>query len=170
MNLTFEKMGHKYFLDDKPLTGVTSVLSVIAKPSLIQWAANEAVNYIEKILSETIAGKEIDWASVLQEARVAHRRKKEEAGMKGTGVHLLIEEMIKGVIGVDEYEFRESANPQIRHFIEWCVKNKVKFLASEKIVYSESLWLAGTLDFICEIDGKKYICYLKTNSGIFFPE
>ena len=45
-----------------------------------------------------------------------------------------------------------------------------KFLASEKQVYSQTHFLAGTLDFICEIDGKKYLGDIKTSSGIYGRE
>ena len=49
--LKFNEEKHLYTLDDKPVTGVTTILKTIAKPQLIQWAANEAVNYI-KLKSE----------------------------------------------------------------------------------------------------------------------
>ena len=39
----FDEKEHAYFLNGKPMLGCTSVLGVIAKPALIQWAANEAV-------------------------------------------------------------------------------------------------------------------------------
>ena len=37
---TFDAKKHVHTLDGKNLTGVTTVLSVIAKPALIQWAAD----------------------------------------------------------------------------------------------------------------------------------
>ena len=40
----------------------------------------------------------------------------------------------------------------------------------KKQVYSQTHFLAGTLDFICEIDGKKYLGDIKTSSGIYGRE
>jgi hypothetical protein len=150
-------------LDDKPLTGVTTILSVIAKPALIQWAANMAIDYVLK------HGLEKE-----KEARLAHRKKKEEAGQKGTDIHALIEAEVKNAIKNTNGYFIEKwkeqyDSPQILHFIDWAIKEKVKFLASEKRVYSEKYWYAGTFDFLCEIKGKIYLGDTKTSSGIW-PE
>ena len=47
-------------------------------------------------------------------------------------------------------------------------KNKVKFLESEKVMYDADRFIAGTADFTCEIDGKKYVGDLKTGSGVYY--
>ena len=60
-----------------------------------------------------------------------------------------------------------SGEKQVQHFINWALANKVKFLESEKVVYDKDLFLAGTADFVCEIDGKRYIGDIKTSSGIY---
>ena len=159
--LTFEKKGHKYLLDGKPLTGVTSVLQAIAKPALIQWSADMAVKYVrEKTEGLEAIGKQ-QLEEILEEARLAHRRKKEEAGSKGTDVHEIIEENIKATISDPTGSYMIYGNEQVRKFFDWVIENKVKFLASEQQVYSETHWLAGTYDFLCEINGKKYVGDIK---------
>ena len=179
----YQEKGHKYFLDGKPMTGVTTILGVIAKPALIQWAANMAVDYIAEHIGDVLTfpiDKE-KTEKFLKEARTAHAKKKTDAGKKGTDVHKEIENIItwaltgNGVIPKEyvistNYEIEDVAKGQIQKFLDWAVGNKVKFLASEKKVYSEKLWYAGTLDFLCEIDGKKYIGDLKTSSGIYGRE
>src|SRR3990167_1580215 len=85
----FDEKKHLYTLDGKPLTGVTSVLNVIAKPALIQWSANMACDYIRDNYSVGCAME-----SLLQEARTAHRKKKEGAADIGTRVHKYLEEWI----------------------------------------------------------------------------
>ena len=161
--LTYEKKGHKYLLDGPPLTGVTSVLKVIAKPALIQWAANQAVDYVRGKTKglEAIGIQQLE--EILEEAKIAHRRKKEEAGSKGTDVHSEIE----GYIKTENWNptGNESTDKAVMLFITWAGMNKVKFLASEKQVYSQTHFLAGTLDFICEIDGKKYLGDIKTTGA-----
>ena len=173
----FSEKGHVHEIlvdgEWKALTGVTTVLSVLAKPALIQWSANMAVSYIQEALS-----KLNNWEykeklpSILEEAKTAHRRKKEEAGQAGTDIHSEVEKLVVGVIGawggiVDPDS--KSELPQVQHFIDWAIKNKVTFKESEKHVFSEKLWLGGILDLIVEMDGELWIADIKTGSGIY-PE
>ena len=191
---TFNKEKHVHALDGKPLTGVTTILSVIAKPMLIQWAANMACDYISNYVAEKWsnsyeAGSDTYLAEllpVLKEARTAHRKKKEAAGDWGTDVHSFVEQAIKksmAVSGEFLYENFNDANSDefhtqgvnekiqevFNHFCNWANQNKVKFLASEKNVWSEKMWVGGICDIICEIDGKRYVGDIKTSSGIY-PE
>ena len=86
----FDARKHAHTLNGKPLMGVTTVLSVISKPALIQWSANMACDYVKDNLTDIT-----QLENVLLEARTAHRKKKETAGDWGTGVHKAIEEWIK---------------------------------------------------------------------------
>lgn len=173
----FDPVEHMYTLDDKPLHGVTSILRVIAKPALIQWSADEVVRYIESHWSDVDAegkGFREYLEPMLKEARVAHRKKKEDAGEKGHDVHSKVEELVKKAIAEYEGYFYDwmltpSYGDQVNRFIKWAYENKVKFLESEKRIYSEESWYAGTLDLILVIDGKKYIADVKTSSAIY-PE
>lgn len=171
----FVENGHQYYFDGQPMTGVTSVLKVIAKPALIQWAANMADEYIRANVAYAIPGEDGGyWAikpNIIEEARTAHRRKKEDAGIKGTDVHSNVEGFIQdGIDNNKGFIFGQSDNEQVKKFINWANANKVKFLSTEKRVYSQTYWLAGTYDFLCEINGNKYVGDLKTSSGIYGRE
>lgn len=169
---SFQEKGHKYFLDGKAMTGVTTILGVIAKPMLIQWAANEAVKYIRENANivDVEAGFDLEvWEDLLKAASVAHRKKKEAAGDKGKDVHAQIEVLIKSSLDTGTPISGTSDNEQVQHFIDWAVSNKVKFLVSEEKVFSRKLWVAGTIDFVCEIDGEVWIGDIKTSSAIY-PE
>lgn len=182
MNFEFDPIKHRYTLDGKPLTGVTTILGVIAKNALIQWSADETAKFLgwfnEKYDDGTGQAKlakrfaelkkltPIAFYGTLTEARSAHRKKKEKAGEAGTNVHLQIEHYIKG-------QPFDTMTPQVKgmveKFVKWAVENKVKFLESEKRLYSRKFWYAGTMDFVAEIDGKVWIGDVKTASGIY-PE
>lgn len=177
---TFDPIRHIYYLNDQPVTGVTTILGVIAKPALIPWAANMAVDYLSpkalapfyKIEGDALV-VDLDGLDALRtEARSAHRKKKEDAAQKGTDVHALIETIIKDAIatnlGYVQEENDLNDNPQVKKFTEWATQNKVKFLESEKKLYSETLFIAGTTDFTCEIGGRRYVGDLKTSSGIYY--
>ena len=160
----------------KALTGCTTVLSVLAKPALIQWSANEAVKYaiehaVDKGVEDGIPYYYIN-ADTLEEAKTAHRKKKEKAGEAGTDVHNEVQKLVMGQIERNNGMFSGNEvheNPQVQHFINWAVQNKVKFLETEKGVYSRSYFIGGILDLIVEMDGELWIADIKTGSGIY-PE
>ena len=162
----YKEKGHKYFLDGKPMTGVTTILGVIAKPALIQWAANMAVDYaienaIDKGTQDEVPYYTIN-ADTLKQARTAHAKKKTDAGKKGTDVHALCEDWIKtGALP-------EEPNEQFANFTEWLKTENIKVLESEKRMYHPDLFIAGTCDLVFEKDGKRYVGDIKTSSGIYY--
>ncbi len=162
MAYKFNKEKHIHELDGKPLMGVTTVLSVISKPMLIQWAANMAVEYCEQNLGRLQDVKE--WVDVFKEARVAHRKKKESAGDWGTNVHGAIENWIKNKM---EPMLEETQQKAFYQFRKWATDNNVEFIESEKHVWSKEYWIGGIVDLVFMMDGKKYIGDIKTSSGIY---
>lgn len=172
-SFTFEEKGHKYLLDGKPLTGVTTVLGVIAKPVLIGWAAKQTAEWIRQNAQQHDAspdqaiGSQV-WYHVneenLQEAAKAHTKKKEEAGSKGTDVHALVEGYIKKCISINSGNaiLDGQTTRELDRFQNWAVSNNVQFLCSEKRMYSREWWVAGTADFTFIKDGKRYVGDLKT--------
>lgn len=176
----FDPVEHVYTLDGKRMYGVTTVLKVINKPALVPWSAKCVTDYIKTHCDlkrcELCENEDHDFYHVseseLEEAKLAHQKKKEDAGVKGTDVHAQIEDIINEAIkdsnGFITKEYKDS-DSQVVKFVEWAIQKNVKFLASEQRLYSENLWCAGTADFICEIDGKLYIGDVKTSSGIY-PE
>jgi hypothetical protein len=166
----FDDKKHIHTLDDKPLCGVTTALSVISKPALIQWSANMAVEYMDTNLPVKRDGNILsvsadDFKRVLNEAKTAHRKKRDKAGDWGTQVHEAIENWIKN--GVEPKLEQENQMEVFNKFKDWAKENKVEFLESEKHLYSRELWIGGIMDLVLTIDGKKYIGDIKTSSGIY---
>lgn len=172
MTFLFNDEKHEYTLDGKRLTGVTTILSVIAKPALIQWAANQAIDYIKAYCLKNENEKYyVVQEKELEEARTAHIRKKDSAATKGTTVHEQVETYVNSCIhSHDGNAFIadvEEGQHQLSKFIDWAVENKVRFLESEKRVYSREHWFAGTVDLVLEIDGKVWIGDIKTSNAIY---
>lgn len=185
----FNKEAHIHALDGKALTGVTTILSVIAKPALIQWSADETAKYLGwinqkydntvetylgfvKFWQENIKDKNADeFFNLLCEARVQHAKRKKDAGTIGTDAHAEIEIVIKDAIqnGMGWITTAIAKDKLVSNFIQWAKDNHVKFLESEKHVYSRSNWYGGICDFVCEIEGKIWIGDIKTSSAVY-PE
>lgn len=170
-NFTFNKEKHYYELDGKRMYGVTTVLGVIAKPALIPWAVKMATDYIKTNCKQDELMRYLVNLADLEAAKSAHRKKKEEAGEKGTDTHSIIEDLIKEAIAINGGFLLPNlnTNEQVTNFTRWASKANVQFLASEKQLYSELAWVAGTTDMVCVIDGKKYVGDIKTSSAIY-PE
>jgi hypothetical protein len=168
-NFTFDKEKHAYKLDGKRLTGVTTILGVINKPALIQWAANQAIDFVQKH-GETKQGFTTIAKDDLQTARKAHAMKRDKAADKGTAVHEAIEQIvldwIKDHNGTPQA--LEVPDRRVQTFIEWAINNDITFKASEVKVYSEKHWYAGTFDLLYERDGRTYIGDIKTSNYIYW--
>ena len=156
---SFKETGHQHLWDGKRMTGVTTVLGVIAKPALIGWAAGQAAEYVAQNWKPDTTYSRDDINQVLTDARKAHTKKKEAAGDVGKLVHSACEEWIKDKT---EPTLDEQGMKMFEHFRKWATDNKVKFLESEKHLYSDSLFLGVIVDIVAEIDGQNWICDIKT--------
>lgn len=165
----FDSDKHIHYLDGKCLMGTTTVLGVIAKPQLIPWAVNMAIDYI-KANSKLVKGFYAVNSKTLAGAKVAHSKNKEKAAEKGTDIHAMIEELVKNAItNAGGYLDGSAIGPhkQVNDFIEWAVERNVKFLESEISVYSRTMFVGGICDLMFEIDGKVYVGDIKTSKYIY---
>lgn len=165
IELVFEDSKHTYKANGEIVPGVTGVLGVIAKPALMYWAVNMGIEYLQKFLNPGVAYDEIQIKTLLEGARTAHKTFKENAGDIGSLVHEAIETYIK--TGVKTELFNEKAKVAFDNFLKWQKDNNVKFIDSERKIYSKKYKYAGTMDFSCIIDGKYYVGDTKTSSGIW---
>ena|SRR3990167_3390683 len=169
---SFEPNTHAYFYDSKRLTGVTTVLgTVLAKQGLIQWSANEAVKYLKTNGKPQEGGFWAVTDALLEEARFAHTKIRDNAADFGKKTHTDIENYVKNCIVKNAGNpIVESIldNPHLTAFIEWSFENEVTFLASEAIFYSPELFLAGTADLVfLDKEGKRCIGDAKIKNRIY---
>lgn len=178
---TFDEKTHTYYIDGKRATGITSIIGVIAKPQLIGWAANCAVDYVKaQGLAETFlitdhvppefAGQQFRMVSdrTLEEARTAHAKKKEKAGEHGTDTHKAVEVYITKSIETNSGKPITLTVESIEPFCKWAVENVDHFLFSERKMFDPENFIAGTADFAyVGKDGKRYMGDFKTSSGVY---
>lgn len=165
IKLIFNPSYHRYNIDGKDVVGVTTVLNQLNKPALVQWSANETVKFLQEKVEAGKNYDEVQLAEFFKEAKFAYRRKSEKAADFGTMVHKWIEDHIAGrkpTMPVN-IEMKQAVDS----FLEWEIRNKVVFTSNEKVVYSKKYNYAGTCDFTCEIEKKKYVGDLKTSKGIY---
>lgn len=152
MSYAFDAKRHIHTYDGKNLHGVTSVLKYWGDPgSLINWAANQAVDAIERGESP-------------EEARKAHLKVRDAAGDKGKEVHNLLEDALNQWIGggsmIPTDDFVVDA------VLDWMQNEGYTPIKSEVSVYNLDLWYGGIFDAIVEKEGKRYILDFKTSGSV----
>ncbi|MCK9461622.1 MAG: PD-(D/E)XK nuclease family protein [Proteobacteria bacterium] len=183
VELEFREFCHRYYVKNEGeekaslKTGVTTFLGVLNKPALIPWAVGKAIDYIsdewKKIESGEVKFEDLDVNEILYNAEKAHTEEKDLAGEMGTAIHKWVEDYIKtGEVPnmpsyPDDAEFEKKVIQGVNAFLTWVEENDVKFIASEKFVYSKDHDFVGTLDIVAEIDGELYVLDLKTSNGVY---
>jgi hypothetical protein len=148
-----------------PQTGIPTIKAV---PS-VTWIADYWPN---KFLENWRAEKGIDEAEAIKRA----------AGEKGSAVHKAIEMILSGqefridtkVPDISKSTEQEAALRDLTYeelvcvqsFIQWRDEVKPEVLATETTVFSDTHNYAGTVDFVCRIDGVPYVIDFKTSKQV----
>ena len=82
-------------------------------------------------------------------------------------VHEWAENFVKG--NKPEVPTDEKVLNGVSAFLDWAKKNEVRFVSSERVVYSKKHNFIGMMDAEAEIDGKLCVVDFKTSSGLY-PE
>lgn len=175
VRLEFSPSGHRYKIFVKGVEqygtkGVTTVIGIIDKPGLLQWASNMANETWVQGLKGQVPD-EVLIARLSKEAPVAWRVRRDSAGTLGTLIHEWIETYIKAKIAGTEVP-DSPINPIIQNsilkFLKWERENVYKFLASEIKLYSLKHNITGTSDFLYLSKlGKTGLGDIKTSNDIY---
>lgn len=158
--------SHQYWVNGKRKSGVTTYIGIMDKSrALMSWKGDRTVNFLLNALEKgEITEELICAASYIDEIE------KEEASRLGTAAHDWAEKFINHGLGKgDMPEMPEEKAVQIAAaaFMEWAEEHKVKFVSSERIVYSKKEDFIGKMDIEGKIDGKLYMIDLKTSNGLY---
>lgn len=178
--------GHKYLVNGKEKPGVTSILQILNKPGLSQWAANQTSEFI-RFNAESFPEYEGEKAwivtdSQLKQAKSAFSRSRDNSADIGKAVHSWIEEHIIHQMGIKTQKGMRNGKPRnfikdspytqemapcIESFLGWEEMYKPKYIFSERQIYSEKGDYCGTTDvgFNMEIDGKELRVVLDFKTG-----
>ena len=157
--------GHSYYLDGQKIPGVTTILSDgLAKPALINWAAN------------TVAGYAVDhWDSLgeiaiskrLEQLKKAHYEDRDTAGKRGTEVHKLGEQLLNGV----QVNVPDELAGHVESYVRFLDDFDPDAVLTETSVVSLTKWpYAGTLDLVADFGGVRILCDIKTARSGVFPD
>ena len=133
---------------------VTTVLGILDKPALIQWAANSAVECITDALEELRDPKTADTriAQILKSAKTEFRKVSRKAMDIGTLVHDAIETHLSGGDPSKLLDGNDAATNGFLAFLEWAGKVHLEPVKLEIVVHHPVLRYAGTADFLGYLD------------------
>lgn len=125
---------------------VTNVLGVIAKPALVAWARDTALDSVRDALNArtgTMVAVTPDWvSSLIEEARARPDQVRDGAADFGTQAHLLLDEILSGE---EPYVPPEMSNV-VASFEGWRTHSGLKIHLTETLVYSAKYRYAGAVD------------------------
>jgi hypothetical protein len=174
IELCFDEGKHRFTVNGNSVfPSVTAATGVIDKSRpLIYWAVGLAKDFLMgnlQVLIDDTKGDKI--AAIIEEAVKQHSIKKQEAADVGTQVHDWVERFIKAK---SKNEWPEiPKDPQVFNgvtaFLKWVDEYEVKFISSEKLVYSKKYKYAGIMDAEAVIKRKTCVIDFKTSKAIY-PE
>jgi hypothetical protein len=154
--------GHAYYLGDRKLDGVTTLISNgLPKPALVKWAANCAA---ELAVNEWDTLAELPVADRLKRLSGAPNAMRDAAAVKGTRVHALADQLARGEEVTVPEDLAGHVESCVRFLNEW----EVETWHTERPVYHEKYLYAGTFDLLATLDDEIWLLDFKTNkSGAF---
>lgn len=163
VELEFDDKLHAYTYENKLVPGVTTILKRLNKPALMPWAAKMTAEYVKKNAADGMSRSEI--VKLADEAKGAYRRFTDEAADIGSVVHSYAEARLKDeLVDIPDHPM---AIKGAEAFDAWLKAHDVRCLASEMMIFSKSMFYAGTCDFYGYIDDELVVADLKTSSGIW---
>lgn len=184
----FDEEQHLHTLDGRPLTGCSSVGSVLAKP-LTWWAAGLAVGELgwtksmdgKKPIPKELRLKRIaevfptiknmtdeQYLALLDKGYRAHQSTLNKSATAGVSKHATVEKFVTAQINGVKSDLTDEEREAIQSFINWANKNVKRFIFSEKNCYSKKHWVGGISDVGVELkDGSIAIIDIKSSKDAY---
>lgn len=136
--------------------GCTTILGQTLSKDLMAWAVSCAVEYLTDKLPNINA---VD----LDDAAHEYERRRDAGAGTGSEAHKLVEQYLKGQpLGLSTAS--PEASKAFHAFKKWFEGSKPEIINVEEVIYSNMYNYAGTYDCMLRIDGKVYLCDLKTTN------
>ncbi len=148
---------------------VTNVLGVIAKPALVAWARDTALEAVREALTDRtgmMVAVTPDWvSSLIEEARARPDQVRDGAADFGTQAHVLIDEILSG----EEPEIPAQMSTVVASFEGWRRYAGLDIHLTETLVYSAKYRYAGAMDALASRGDTLVALDWKTGNRIY-PE
>lgn len=169
MTLKFSPTAHRYWLDGKPIPGVTTLIGKgLPKPALPYWAAKSVAEFVADNPEGVEAFRATGRGPMVAALKEIPWQRRDEAAVRGTDVHAIAERVIKG----EAVEVPEHLAGHVEGYVRWLDLFDVEALHTELPVANRASWYAGTFDVILRFGkgpwaGRVCLADNKTSSGVY---
>lgn len=172
-----DSSGHRYINTNTghQQRSVTTKLGILGKPHLVKWAIRIGIEWLQVEDRWQRLCHESWKEEMLSGAQMAHLDIRDTAGSVGTQAHNAAERYINEWIACLERPkdiksfMKEGDDPRAfasaRAIEAFFIKHNVVPIASELLV-GDIRYSAGTLDFLCFMDGKLTLVDFKTSNSV----
>jgi hypothetical protein len=162
--LKFNEKSHRYWLDGKPIPGVTTLLNKgVPKPQLTYWSARTVAEFVADNPDEVEALRRMGRGPMVAALKDVPWQARDEAAVRGTDVHRLAEDVIHG----QEVEVPAELAGYVDGYVRWLDLFNVEPILTERRIINRKWWYAGTFDAIVRIGGETLLVDLKTAKAIY---
>jgi len=153
--------SHSYLLDGSRIPGVTTVIGILDKPALVNWAARESAIYADENWEKLAAMRSGDRIEAITKARFQKNR---AAIVKGNRIHALGAKLASGETVDVPLEIRTQVSAYARFLDEW----ELEVVATETPVCNTEYCYGGTFDLITRSPRLGMsLADIKTGSGVY---
>lgn len=164
MSLVFNAKAHRYLLDGKKVTGVTTILSGgIPKPALAPWAARTVAEWVTDNEADLEALRRMGREPMVQALKNVPWQKRDEAAIRGTDVHAIAEKLIHG----ESVEVPAHLVAHVEGYAKLLDDFNIVPILTERSVANRKLFYAGRFDAIVKLNGCTYLLDWKTSKGVY---
>jgi hypothetical protein len=168
----FNPTKHKYTIsvDGKPpikVPSVTQITGTIDKSGpLMNWAVNVTLDAIKHAIHPNIAYPPETLEKIWVAAKKQHYFQKKEAADIGTNAHKWLQLHFAGKnpeLPKPELPYRAAVDAGLK----WAEQHNVRFLDSERPIYSRKYKFSGRMDGLANVDNLITLVDFKTGNGIY---
>jgi len=165
MTLKFNANSHRYWIDGRPVTGVTTLMKGgLPKPALMYWSAKSVAEFVADNPEQVKAMWEEDNRRKTVEAlKGVPWDKRDEAAARGTEVHALAADVVHGI----EVVVPPHINGHVEGYASWLDRFAVAPVLTECSVGNRKHWYAGRFDLIADFGGYRWMLDVKTSKGVY---
>jgi hypothetical protein len=164
MSLKFNPKVHRYWLDGKPVQGVTTLLKGgLNNDALMYWSARTVAEYVADNSEDVEQLRAMGREPMVAALKSVPWEKRNEAAVRGTDVHALAELLVHG----DEVEVPSHLAGFVNGYVDFLDRFDVAAVLTERAVGSRTHWYAGKFDLIADINGTRWMLDNKTSKGVY---
>ena len=138
--------------------GVTTILGATLAKDLVSWAVGMAKDYL------TAKHPEISIQDI-EDACKQYTIRRDKGADTGSEAHAMVENFLKGYPTPPVGEHSEEAENAFLAFKKWFDDVGAEVINVEEVIFSPTFGYCGTYDCMLRINGKIYLCDLKTTNA-----